>query len=82
MKTTMFPERTIETFEAGPFRVNLRRGRHEVGRPPHWCVDMWDGWTLFGDTYLSTDKEAALSQFECSKRTVAVELAVRAFGLH
>jgi hypothetical protein len=81
-KVTLYPERTVETFEAGTFRVNLRRGLHYGHEQPSWRIDIWDGWKLFDDTYLSTDQEAALSRFECSKRTVAVEIAARAFGLH
>jgi hypothetical protein len=78
----IYPERTIETFDAGDYRVNLRRMRHvDADLPVQYRVDVWESWNLLGNNYLFGDLAEALAQFERSKQEVAVRIACEAFGL-
>jgi hypothetical protein len=75
------PERTLETYEAGPFRMNLRQlATDRPGEKPMYEIVVWDGWVVWRHENIIGIYDARY-RFEAMKQDIAVEIAKRAMGV-
>ena len=80
MALRYIPSQNMEGFNAGPFRVTMRRWEHLPGQVPTYAIEIWDGFTrVLREELIGT--RTANERWRQIPNEVAVMVAKRALGL-